>query len=103
MLYNHFNEIRLVYLNALIAFQICSVMGEIWLHIAILLIYVIMLKFFQKIIFMPPLKTGAYCFATVGRSVGMSVCRSVDLVLSGQYPLTPSLDQYQTWCRGCPQ
>ena len=24
-------------------------------------------------------------------------------VLSGQYLLTPSLDQYQTWCRGCPQ
>ena len=60
---------------------------------------------------MPPLKKGAYCFATVGwsvrwsvgRSVGMSVCRSVDQVLSGQYLLTPSLDQYQTWCRGCPQ
>lgn len=49
MLYNHFNEIRLVYL---IAFQICSVMGEIWLHVAILLIDVIMLKFFQKIIFL---------------------------------------------------
>ena len=49
---------------------------------------------------MPPLKKGAaYCFATVGRSV----CRSVDQVLSTQYLLTPSLDQYQTWCRGCPQ
>ena len=24
---------------------------------------------------MPPLKKGAYCFATVGRSVGLSVCR----------------------------
>ena len=24
-------------------------------------------------------------------------------VLSAQYLLTPSLDQYQTWCRGCPQ
>ena len=24
-------------------------------------------------------------------------------VLSGQYLLTPLLDQYQTWCRGCPQ
>ena len=35
--------------------------------------------------------------------VGRSVCRSVDQVLSGQYLLTPSLDQYQTWCRGCPQ
>ena len=31
------------------------------------------------------------------------VCRSVDQVLSAQYLLTPSLDQYQTWCRGCPQ
>ena len=51
----------------------------------------------------PPLKKGAYRFATVGRSVGMSVCRSVDQVLSGQYLLTPLLDQYQTWCRGCPQ
>ena len=39
--------------------------------------------------FMPPLKKGAYCFATVGRSVG----RSVDQVLSAQYLLTPSLDQ----------
>ena len=26
-------------------------------------------------IFMPPLKKGAYCFATVGRSVGLWVCR----------------------------
>ena len=24
-------------------------------------------------------------------------------VLSAQYLVTPSLDQYQTWCRGCPQ
>ena len=24
-------------------------------------------------------------------------------VLSAQYLLTPSLNQYQTWCRGCPQ
>ena len=24
-------------------------------------------------------------------------------MLSAQYLLTPSLDQYQTWCRGCPQ
>ena len=24
-------------------------------------------------------------------------------VLSAQYLLTPLLDQYQTWCRGCPQ
>ena len=45
-------------------------------------------------IFMPPLKKGAYCFATVSRSV----CWSVQ-VLSAQYFLTPSLDQYQTWCR----
>ena len=40
----------------------------------------------------PPLKKEAYCFATVS----WSVCRSVDL-------LTPSLNQYQTWCKGCPQ
>ena len=44
--------------------------------------------------FMPPLKKRAYCFATVGRSLGRSVCRPCVL-------LTPSLDQYQTWCRGC--
>ena len=48
---------------------------------------------------MSSLKKGAHCFGTVGRSV----CRSVDQVLSAQYLLTPSLDQYQTWCRGCPQ
>ena len=54
-------------------------------------------------IFMPPLKKGAYCFATVGRLVCRSVGRSVDHVLSAQYLLTPSIDQYQTWCRGCPQ
>ena len=102
---------------------------------------------------MPPLKKVAYCFATVGRSVGryvgLSVCRpsvvlsisfdpftwsipnlvqgfpsksrwsllifrshvqrsrsnqsSQPSVLSAQYLLTSSLDQYQTWCRGCPQ
>ena len=28
-----------------------------------------------KILFMPPLKKGVYCFATVGWSVGVSVCR----------------------------
>ena len=39
----------------------------------------------------------------VGRSVGRSVCLSVDQVLFAQYLLTPSIDQYQTWCRGCPQ
>ena len=95
-------------------------------------------------IFMPPLKKGAYCFATVGRSVCLSVCgpsvvRLISFdpftwsipnlvqgltsmsrwsllifrshvqrsrsnhslepsVLSAQYLLTPSLDQYQTWC-----
>ena len=55
--------------------------------------------------FYAPLKKGTYCFATVGRSVGLSVgrsvCRSVDQVLSAQYLLTPSLDQYQTRCRDC--
>ena len=45
-----------------------------------------------KMYYYNPLKKGAYCFATVGRLV----CRSVDQVLSAQYPLTPSLDQYQT-------
>ena len=43
----------------------------------------------------PPLKKGAYGFATVGWSV--------DHVLSAKYLLIPSRDQYQTWCRGCPQ
>ena len=36
-------------------------------------------------------------------SVCLYVGRSVDQVLSAQYLLTPSLDQYQTYCRGCPQ
>ena len=49
----------------------------------------------NRLIFMPPLKKGVYCFATVGRSV--------DQVLSAQYLLTLSLDQYQTWCRGSPR
>ena len=54
-------------------------------------------------ILVPPLKKGDILFCncrSVGGSVGMSVCRSVDQVLSAQYLLTPSLDQYQTWCRG---
>ena len=38
----------------------------------------------------------------VGLYVSQSVCQSVDQVLSGQYLLTPSHDQYQTWYRGCP-
>ena len=60
--------------------------------------------------FYAPLEKGGILFCncrsvcrSVGRSVGRSVCRSVDQVLSGQYLLTPSLDQYQTWSRGCPQ
>ena len=32
-----------------------------------------------------------------------SVCPSVDQVLFTQYLLTPSIDQYPTWYRGCPQ
>ena len=40
---------------------------------------------------------------SVCRSVCPSIGRSVDQVVSTQYLLTPSLDQYQTWCRGCPQ
>ena len=47
-------------------------------------------------IFMPPFEKGG--ILSVGRSVGMSLN-----VLSAQYLLTPSLDQYQTWYRGCPQ
>ena len=31
----------------------------------------------HHIIFMPPLKKGAYCFATVDRSVGRSVSMSI--------------------------
>ena len=53
--------------------------------------------------FMPPLKKGAYCFATVGRrSVGLSVCRSVDHCVAAQYLLTPPLDQYHTLVQGLP-
>ena len=52
----------------------------------------------------PPWKRGHIVLQlSVGRLVGMSVCRPVDQVLSAQYLLTPSLDQYQTWCRGCAQ
>ena len=36
---------------------------------------------------MPSLKKGAYCFATIGRSLD----RYVDQVLFAQYLLTPSL------------
>ena len=48
-------------------------------------------------IFMPPLKMGGTLFCNY-----RSLCRSVEQVLYAQYLLTPSLDQYQTWCRGCP-
>ena len=104
------------------------------------------LYWFQKYFFMPPLKKGAYCFATVRQLVCRpSVVPSISFdpftwsilnlvqglpslsrwsllifrshvqrsrsnhffkpsVFSAQYLLTPpSLDQYQTWCRGCPQ
>ena len=47
--------------------------------------------------FYAPLEKGGILFCK------LSVGRSVDQVLSAQYLLTPSLDQYQTWCRGCPQ
>ena len=53
-----------------------------------------------------PLEKGGILFCncrSVGRPVCRSVCRSVDQVLSGQYLLNPSLDQYHTLCRGCPQ
>ena len=102
-------------------------------------------KMKSKTYFYTPLKMGAYCFATVGRSVCRpSVVRTISFdpftwsipnlvqglpsmsrwslfifrsnvqrsrsnhssqptVLSAQYLLTPSLDQYQTWCRACPQ
>ena len=49
-----------------------------------------------KCIIMPPMKKGAYCFATVSRYVCLLVCRP-NVVCS------ISLDQYQTWCRGCSQ
>ena len=53
-------------------------------------------------VFYAPLKKGGILFCNC-RSVGRSVGQSVDHVLSAQYLLTPSLDQYQTRCRGCPQ
>ena len=48
----------------------------------------------------PPWKRG---HIVLQLSVGQYIGRSVDQVLSAQYLLTPSLDQYQTWCRGYPQ
>ena len=48
--------------------------------------------------FYAPLEKGGILFWNC-RSVG----QSVDQVLSTQYLLTPSLDQYQTWFKGCPQ
>ena len=60
------------------------------------------MKFWSCTDFYAPLEKGGILFCNC-LSVGRSVCRSVDQVLSGQYLLTPSLDQYQTWCRGCPQ
>ena len=49
-----------------------------------------------------PLEKGGILFCNC-LSVGRYVGRSVDQVLSAQYLLTPSLDQYQTWCRRYPQ
>ena len=117
--------------------------------IMVLYYSLIFLAWSLMIFIMPPLKKGAYCFATVGQSVGMSVCRqsvvhsisfdpstwlvpnlveglpsiskwcllifrshvqrsrsnhsSHPTVLSAQYLLNPSLDQYQILWRGCPQ
>ena len=47
----------------------------------------------MEVIFMPPLEKRDILFCNC-RSVGRSVCRSVDQVSSAQYLLTPSLDQY---------
>ena len=56
-------------------------------------------------VFLCPLEKGGILFCN-GRSVCLSVYRSVgrsvDQVVSAKYLLTPSPDQYQTWCRGCP-
>ena len=64
----------------------------------------------SRYIFMPPpLDKGGILCRSVCRSVGRSVGRSRSnhssqpSVLSAQYRLTPSLDQYQTWCRDCTQ
>ena len=62
-------------------------------------IYLSKLYFIVTLI-MPLWKRG---YIVLQLSVGRYVGRSVDQVLSAQYLLTPSLDQYQTWCRGCPQ
>ena len=61
-------------------------------------------KLFSELVYLfyAPLEKGGILFCNC-RSVCRSVGRSVDQVLSGQYLLTSSLDQYQTWCRGCPQ
>ena len=51
-----------------------------------------------SVVYYAPREKGGILFCNC-RSVG----QSVDQVLSAQYLLTPSLDQYQTWCRGYPQ
>ena len=48
--------------------------------------------------FYAPLEKGGILFCNC-----RSFWWSVDQVLSAQYLLTLPLDQYQTWCRGCPQ
>ena len=62
-------------------------------------IYLSKLYFIVTLI-MPLWKRG---YIVLQLSVGRYVGRSVDQVLSAQYLLTPSPDQHQTWCRGCPQ
>ena len=50
--------------------------------------------------FYAPLEKGGILFC----NCQWWICRSVyNHVWSAQYLLTPSLDKYQTWCRGCPQ
>ena len=78
---------------------------EIIVRICLLIYYVrmsLLYWIFCLIPLMPPLEKGGILFCN-WLSVGMSVGPSVDQVLFVQYLLTPSLDQYQTWDRGCPQ
>ena len=62
---------------------------------------IVKIRVFSDNFLWPPWKRGHIVLQlSVGEYVGRSVYNQV---LSAQYLLTPSLNKYQTWCRGCPQ